>query len=79
MEQLPQPNIWYPQASNRTLFSDGWNSAIHFTLGMAAAHYMPILYLFGLYELLPIHKDPIYAIGEFGMGYLGARATLSTS
>lgn len=63
-------DYWIPPQEDRSLFSDGWRSAAHFTLGFGATTNPDILKWFALYELLPIHTNPQYSLLEFGVGYL---------
>jgi hypothetical protein len=62
-------DLWIPPQEHRTLFSDGWRSMAHFTLGYTATNRPEVLTWFAIYEVLPIHTDPLYAIFEFGLGY----------
>ena len=58
------------QALSRPLFTDGFNSFVHFTCGILAVVFRPLVPLFTLYQLLDPYDVNMYVdILEFIVGY----------
>ena len=58
------------QALSRPLFTDGFNSFVHFTCGVLAVICRPLVPLFTLYQLLDPYDVNMYVdILEFIVGY----------
>lgn len=57
-------------AFSRPLFTDGFNSFVHFTCGVLAVIFKPLVPLFTLYQLLDPYDVNMYVdILEFIVGY----------